>query len=166
MPSLYHIVGYFFLNLGPGNKDLCFNFAAWRRNATSCLAWGGNYSKHGRTRIHWKGTSAKAGRSAIGLYLSMSPCTSLLPRWDISREEVTSEARPAFRAYRWRPPSVRYLLGGGQSIARSWYTFIYFLHYTGHINESQPGRTHWCNLINEPHLGDMLKLDIFQLYSA
>lgn len=33
-------------------------------------------------------------------YLSTSPCTSLLPLWDISREEATSEARPAFRAYR------------------------------------------------------------------
>ncbi len=42
-------------------------------------------------------------------YLSMSPCTSLLPLWDISREEAMSEPRPAFRAYRWRPPSVRYL---------------------------------------------------------
>lgn len=42
-------------------------------------------------------------------YLSMSPWISLLPLWDISPEEATSEARLAFRAYRWRPPSVRYL---------------------------------------------------------
>lgn len=42
-------------------------------------------------------------------YLSMSPWISLLPLWDVSLEEATSEARLAFRAYRWRPPSVRYL---------------------------------------------------------
>lgn len=42
-------------------------------------------------------------------YLSMSPGTSLLPLWDISREDAASEARPVFLAYRWRLLSVRYL---------------------------------------------------------
>lgn len=70
------------------------------------------YFSHKKKNASYQTHISKACSCVIdGLhpYLSTSPCTSLLPLWDISREEATSEARPAFRAYRWRPPSVRYL---------------------------------------------------------
>lgn len=58
---------------------------------------------------------ASSGIDGLHPYLSMSPCISLLPLWDASREGAAgSEARPAFRAYKCRPPSVRYLRDGSQ----------------------------------------------------
>lgn len=53
-------------------------------------------------------------------YLSMSTCISLLPLWDISRGETTSEDRPVFLPYSWRPLSVRYLRERNQLEIENW----------------------------------------------
>lgn len=51
-------------------------------------------------QMNQTGTRKTGSYDSLHPHLSMSPCISLLPLWDMSREEAASEARPVFRAYR------------------------------------------------------------------
>lgn len=86
----------------------------WFPVSSVCLHWSQRCGTSAAPECHivsntHQGSKEHCMIDRLNPYLSMSPWTSLLPLWDMSREEVTSDDRPVFRAYRWRPPSVRYL---------------------------------------------------------
>lgn len=107
--------------LGRGKHQLKANNQKWNVKScvqiwilTTCLhesqkVWNRSYSRVWTTNE--SNRHQKNRHDSLHPHLSMSPCISLLPLWDTSREEAASEARPVFRAYRWRLPSVRYLWG-------------------------------------------------------